>query len=83
MSYEDFKKNGRYQDQVEYLDAMGTKPVGLVHQSAFLLGMSEIGYRTPSYALADLIDNSIEAEADKIAVEFLVPPKAKKSDPPQ
>src|SRR3954462_9152202 len=37
---------------------------------AFVRGMRDIGYKSTSFALAELIDNSLQADATKIDVVF-------------
>jgi hypothetical protein len=36
---------------------------GIVFQDAFIRGMRDLGYKDPSWALAELIDNSVQAGA--------------------
>lgn len=42
----------------------------LIVGDAFVRGMRDIGYKSTSYALAELIDNSIQASATKVDVVF-------------
>lgn len=53
-----------------YVEEMKKKApgAGIVFADAFLRGMREIGYKDPSWALAEMIDNSIQAAADTIEI---------------
>lgn len=46
------------------------KGLGVVFADAFLRGMRDLGYKTPAWAMAEQIDNSIQAGADKISLHF-------------
>jgi Histidine kinase-, DNA gyrase B-, and HSP90-like ATPase len=52
---------------VQQLDQAGWE---LVVGDAFIRGMRDIGYKSTSYAMAELIDNSIQAGATKVDVIF-------------
>lgn len=54
-------------DLVARLDESGWE---LIVGDAFVRGMRDIGYKSTSYALAELIDNSVQASATKIDVVF-------------
>jgi len=43
---------------------------GLVFADAFLRGIRDIGYKSNSWALAEIIDNSIQAGAKTVAIQF-------------
>jgi len=55
--------------------------LGVVFADAFLRGMRDLGYKSPAWALAELIDNSFQAAANNICLRFAVsgdgPRKAK------
>src|SRR5215475_5197924 len=42
--------------------------LGVVFADAFLRGMRDLGYKNPAWAMAEKIDNSIQAGADIVAV---------------
>jgi hypothetical protein len=44
--------------------------VGVVFQDAFIRGMRDLGYKDPAWALAELIDNSVQAGANTIEIRF-------------
>ena len=44
--------------------------LGLVFQDAFIRGMRDIGYKNTGWALAELLDNSVQAGAATIGVQF-------------
>jgi hypothetical protein len=54
-------------DLVARLDQAGWD---LIVGDAFVRGMRDIGYKSTSYALAEMIDNSVQASATKIDVVF-------------
>lgn len=45
-----------------------TEPTGLVHPRNFLNAMRDAGYRGPAQAVAEFIDNALEAGADRVRV---------------
>ena len=55
--------------------------LGLVFQDAFIRGMRDIGYKNTGWALAELLDNSMQAGATAIGVQFGFL-EGKKSDQP-
>jgi Histidine kinase-, DNA gyrase B-, and HSP90-like ATPase len=55
------------EDLVDRLDISGWD---LIVGDAFVRGMRDIGYKSSSYAMAELIDNSIQAGATKVDVIF-------------
>jgi len=44
--------------------------LGVVFQNAFIAGMRDIGYKNPAWAMAELIDNSIQASAQRVEIRF-------------
>lgn len=44
--------------------------LGIVFADAFLRGMRDLGYKNPAWALAEMIDNSFQAEALRIRIRF-------------
>ena len=44
--------------------------LGVVFADAFLRGMRDIGYRSPAWALAEQIDNAVQAAAKTISIRF-------------
>ena len=42
----------------------------VVHVGAFLRGMRELGYKSPLWALAELIDNAVQAAAHEVHIVF-------------
>ncbi|MHB8656059.1 MAG: ATP-binding protein [Terriglobia bacterium] len=58
--------------QREYVKAEKKKgkALGLVFAAAFLRGMRDVGYKSPAWALAEVIDNSFQAAANTVALRF-------------
>jgi hypothetical protein len=46
------------------------RALGLVFADAFLRGMRDVGYKSPAWALAEMIDNSFQAAANTVAVRL-------------
>jgi hypothetical protein len=46
------------------------KGLGVVFADAFLRGMRDLGYKSPAWAMAEKIDNSLQAGADTISISF-------------
>lgn len=44
--------------------------VGIVFQDAFIRGMRDLGYKDPAWAMAELIDNSVQAGANTVDIRF-------------
>lgn len=65
----DMDTNERQRRYVESQKSKGGG-LGVVFQNAFISGMRDIGYKNPAWALAELIDNSIQASAQRIEVRF-------------
>jgi hypothetical protein len=61
--------NERQRRYVESQKAKGNG-LGVVFADAFLRGMRDIGYKSPAWALAEMIDNAIQASATKISIHF-------------
>jgi len=59
----------RQQKYVQKQKAQGNG-LGLVFADAFLRGMRDIGYKSPAWALAELLDNSWQAAATKVSIRF-------------
>ncbi len=58
--------------------------LGLVFADAFIRGMREIGYKSPAWAIAELIDNSFQAGATAVDIRMDgVDWKAERSKPSQ
>jgi hypothetical protein len=58
--------------QKEYVAKQKAKGggVGVVFQDAFIRGMRDLGYKDPAWAMAELIDNSVQAGANTIDIRF-------------
>lgn len=58
--------------QRAYVEAQKAKGhgLGVVFADAFLRGMRDIGYKNPAWALAEQIDNAVQAAAKTISVRF-------------
>ncbi|HZQ55280.1 MAG TPA: ATP-binding protein [Bryobacteraceae bacterium] len=58
--------------QREYVKAQRQKGKGLgvVFADAFLRGMRDLGYKSPAWAMAEQIDNAIQAGAETVSVHF-------------
>lgn len=61
--------NERQRKYVEEQKAKG-QGLGVVFADAFLRGMRDIGYKNPAWALAEQIDNAVQANAETISVRF-------------
>jgi len=59
----------RQRHYVESQKAKGNG-LGIVFADAFLRGMRDLGYKSPAWALAELVDNSIQAGADTVSIHF-------------
>lgn len=46
------------------------KGLGVVFADAFLRGMRDLGYKNPAWALAEEVDNSIQAGAETVSIHF-------------
>lgn len=70
--------------QREYVQSQKKKGKGLgvVFADAFLRGMRDLGYRSPAWAIAEKIDNSIQAGADTIAIQLGFNPENKSEAKP-
>lgn len=44
--------------------------LGIVFADAFIRGMRDIGYKDPAWALAELVDNSVQAAAENISIRL-------------
>jgi hypothetical protein len=60
------------QAQREYVARLESEQFGwdLMIGDAFVRGMRDIGYKSTAFAIAELIDNSIQADASKINIAF-------------
>jgi hypothetical protein len=60
------------QRQRKYVEAQKKRGdgIGLVFQDAFIRGMRDIGYKNNAWALAELLDNAVQAGASTIGVQF-------------
>ena len=58
--------------QKEYVSSQktGSKGLGVVLVDAFLRGMRDLGYKDPAWAMAEMIDNSIQAGATAISIRL-------------
>lgn len=58
--------------QREYIEKLKSEQFGwdLMIADAFVRGMRDIGYKSTAFALAELLDNSIQAGASKIDIVF-------------
>lgn len=65
----DMDTNERQRRYVESQKSKGGG-LGVVFQNAFISGMRDIGYKNPAWALAELIDNSIQASAQRVEIRF-------------
>ena len=59
-----------FRDQEELVAQLDHEGWDLMIGSAFVRGMRDIGYKSTAFAMAELIDNSIEASATKVDVVF-------------
>ena len=60
------------QRQRKYVEAQKKQGegIGLVFQDAFIRGMRDIGYKSNAWALAELLDNAVQAGASTLGVQF-------------
>jgi hypothetical protein len=65
--------------QQKYVKAQKEKGhgLGVVFADAFLRGMRDLGYKDPAWALAEMIDNGVQAAADVITIRFGFEPQNK------
>ncbi len=58
--------------QRRYVQAQKQKGhgLGVVFADAFLRGMRDLGYKNPAWALAEMIDNAVQAAADTVTIRF-------------
>ncbi len=70
--------------QRAYVEAQRAKGrgLGVVFADAFLRGMRDIGYKNPAWALAEQIDNAVQANAKTISVRFAFDKKNKSQAKP-
>jgi hypothetical protein len=56
--------------QREYVKAQKKKgkALGLVFADAFLRGMRDVGYKSPAWAIAEMIDNAFQAAANTVSI---------------
>jgi hypothetical protein len=66
MELENYKRQAAY---VAVRKAMGGLPT-LVTPDAFIRGMRDLGYKDPAWALAELIDNSVQGNARCVEIRF-------------
>lgn len=65
--------------QRHYIESQRAKggTLGIVFADAFLRGMRDFGYKSPSWSLAEVIDNSFQAAADTVSIRFGFNPNTK------
>jgi hypothetical protein len=66
----DMDTNERQRRYVESQKSSGGG-LGVVFQDAFIRGMREIGYKNAAWSIAEIIDNAIQASAQKIEVRLI------------
>lgn len=66
MNFDTAERQARYVKQQEEQNG----GLGLVFAAAFLRGMRDIGYKSPAWALCEMIDNCVQAQATTIEVLF-------------
>jgi hypothetical protein len=70
------KRTQLHLDTIERQRAYVTKQkskgggVGVVFQDAFIRGMRDLGYKDPAWAVAELIDNAVQAGADTVEIRL-------------
>jgi hypothetical protein len=72
MKYDDemtLETTERQANYVKEQEVLGDG-LGLVFADAFLRGMRDIGYKSPAWALSEMIDNSVQAQATKVEIVF-------------
>lgn len=62
--------NERQRKYVESQRSKGGAGLGVVFQDAFIRGMRDIGYKDPAWAIAEMIDNSVQASAQRVEIRF-------------
>lgn len=58
--------------QKKLVDSLNESGWDLIVGDAFVRGMRDIGYKSTSYALAELIDNSVQAGSGRVGLRELV-----------
>lgn len=60
------------ESQKRYVTAQKTKGqgLGIVFADAFLRGMRDIGYKSPGWSIAEMIDNGFQAGANAVAIRL-------------
>ena len=63
--------------QKKYVEGQKKKGdgIGIVFADAFLRGMRDLGYKSPAWALAEILDNAFQAGANTASVRFGFDPK--------
>jgi len=58
--------------QIKYVKEQKSKGkgLGIVFADAFLRGMRDIGYKSPAWSLAEMVDNSFQAAARTVSIRF-------------
>jgi hypothetical protein len=58
--------------QINYVREQEKSGLGgsVIFPAAFLRGMRDIGYKSPSWAIAEMIDNAFQAAAHKVSIRF-------------
>jgi hypothetical protein len=72
MDYDEAMTLETAERQAEYVKEQEAKAdgLGLVFADAFLRGMRDIGYKSPAWALSEMIDNSVQAQATTVEIVF-------------
>ena len=61
-----------------YVESIDLKSIAMVMNRGFFLGLLDIGYQSPAFALAELVDNAKEAGAESVTVSLGYEGKGKK-----
>jgi len=66
MTIDNVERQQRYVEQQEQKG----QGLGIVFADAFLRGMRDIGYKNPAWALAEQVDNAVQAGANTVAIRI-------------
>jgi hypothetical protein len=66
----EFSNIEKQEEYVKRQEAHGDTSLGLFVAESFLRGIRDLGYRNPAWALAEMVDNAIQAGAKRVSTMF-------------